>query len=115
VGDGLHPAGEVAAFPDDGVGVAAGLDLGALVNAVQKLEEVSVLFFLGDLQQVEGHGQLLEFLSIEAGEKGSSEKGGDYTPFGQPSRLICNRFSQACQPRARRSVSQSGPCPVPGL
>ena len=58
VGDGFHAAGGVAAFPDDRVGVAARLGLGAGVDAVEHLEQVAVLLFLGDLQQVEcgGHG-----------------------------------------------------------
>jgi hypothetical protein len=57
MGYGLDPDREGAAFPDNGVAIAAGLDFGALVEAVQKLEEVAVLLFLGDLEQVEGHGE----------------------------------------------------------
>jgi hypothetical protein len=57
VRDRLNAAGRVPAFPDDRVLVAARLDRGALVDAVQHLEQVAVLLFLGDLQQVEflGH------------------------------------------------------------
>ena len=53
VRDRLHAAVLIAAFPDHRVGNPARLDLGALVDAVQRLEQVAALFFLGDLQQVE--------------------------------------------------------------
>ena len=58
VGDRLYAAGTVAPLPNNRVGVAARLDFRAVVDAVQHLEQVAVLLFLGDLQQVEfvSHG-----------------------------------------------------------
>jgi hypothetical protein len=54
-------ARSVATFPDDGIGDAARLSLGSLVDTVEVLEQVTALFFLRDFQQVESFSHVFSF------------------------------------------------------
>jgi hypothetical protein len=53
MGDGLYTACGIAAFPNDGIRDAARLGSRALVDAIQHFEQIAVLFFLSDFQQVD--------------------------------------------------------------
>ncbi len=101
VGDRLHPARRVAAFPDDGVAIAARLDLGALVDAVEKPEEVAVLLFFGDFVQVEGHGHSSGIFRVERGK--GAELYRLLLPAGR-SRLSISPFEQGLSRRVNRSA-----------
>ena len=53
MGNGFDAASGAAAFPDDGIGTIGRFNSRALVNAIKHFEEVAVLLFLSDFQQIE--------------------------------------------------------------
>ena len=53
MGNGFDAASGAATFPDDCVGAIGRFDGRTLVNAIKHFEEVAVLLFLSDFQQIE--------------------------------------------------------------